>query len=266
MKPKVLIFASGSPTSGGSGFEKLVRASRGGALNAEIVAVVSNYEKGGVRTRAEMLGIPFVHFAKPWDDQAYQRIAEESKADFFALSGWLKLVTGLDPKTRFNSQKVINIHPGQLPHFGGTGMYGHHVHEAVLSAFNRGEVAHSAVTMHFVTSGYDRGPVFFQCPVSISKNDTADILGNRVNQQEHVYQPIITDLIVNGLITWDGIHPDSLQLPSGYSMVGKELNIHTDVLCRRCSHKTAACLECRGGHLMTMRCLQCYDVFSIDGE
>lgn len=217
-KPKILVFASGSADGGGSGFEKLVTPSQGGPLAADIVAVVSNYANGGVRARADKLGVPFQHFAKPWTSEAYQKFATESEADFFALSGWLKLVTGLDPATRFNSRTVFNIHPGPLPEFGGPGLYGHHVHEAVMAAYTRGEITHSAVSMHFVTGEYDRGPVFFRCNVKINAGDTPDCLGTRVNQQEHDYQPGITNLVVNGLIKWDGVDPYSLEVPAGYSI------------------------------------------------
>jgi len=217
-KPKILVFASGSAEGGGSGFEKLVLASREGPLNAEIVAVVSNHTNGGVRARASRLGVPFLHFPKPWTGEAYQKLATESGAEFFALSGWLKLVVGLDPATRFNSRTVFNIHPGPLPAFGGPGLYGHHVHEAVIAAFKRNELTHSAVCMHFVTGEYDRGPVFFRCNVRISDDDTADTIGTRVNEQEHRYQPEITSMVVNGLIRWNGIDPNSLEVPSGYSI------------------------------------------------
>lgn len=217
-RPKILVFASGSAERGGSGFEKLVLASRGGPLEADIIAVVSNHANGGVRARADKLGVPFLHFAKPWTGEMYQRFASESKADFFALSGWLKLVTGLDPATRFNSRTVFNIHPGPLPDFGGPGLYGHHVHEAVIAAHERGEITHSAVSMHFVTGEYDRGPVFFRCRVKINGDDTPDTIGARVNQQEHLYQPEITSMVVNGLIKWDGVDPNSLEVPPGYSI------------------------------------------------
>jgi len=119
MRPKLLVFASGSAEGGGSGFENLVASSRKGVLLAEIIGVVSNYMDGGVRARADKLAIPFYHFPKPWDAEAYQRITRASRANFFALSGWLKLVVGLDPNTNFNSRTVSNIHPGPLPKFGG---------------------------------------------------------------------------------------------------------------------------------------------------
>jgi phosphoribosylglycinamide formyltransferase-1 len=217
-KPKILVFASGSAEGGGSGFEKLVEASRGGPLNAEIVAVVSNHENGGVRERADNLGIRFLHFPGPWTAAEYQKFANGTGTDFFALSGWLKKVTGLDPKTRFNSRTVFNIHPGPLPRFGGDGLYGHHVHEAVMAAFRRGEITHSAVSMHFVTEEYDRGPVFLDCKIKINEGDTPDSLARRVNDCEHYYQPRITDLVVNGLISWDGVNPDSLICPRDHEI------------------------------------------------
>ena len=222
IKPKILVFASGSADGEGSGFEKLVEASRDGRLNAEIVAVVSNHANGGGRERADRLQIPFIHFPKPWTGERYQEIAEVTGmvrgANFFALSGWLKLVSGLDPTTRFNSKTVFNIHPGPLPKFGGPGLYGHHVHEAVIAAFKRGEITHSAVSMHFVSEEYDRGPLFFHLEVKIKDADTAETLGKRMNQYEHFYQPLVTNMVVNGLISWDGVNPNSLTFPSGYTM------------------------------------------------
>jgi len=210
MKPKLIIFASGTKTGGGSGFENLVLAQRKGELNADIVAVVSNHENGGVREKADRLGVPFIHFPGPFTADAYQEIVKKSGAEYVALSGWLKLVTGLD------SKRIFNIHPGPLPRFGGAGMYGHHVHEAVMAAYRKGEVTHSAVTMHFVTEQYDEGPAFFRCPVDILSNDDAETLGRRMNAAEHKYQPIITNLVVNGEISWDGNDPKTLKLPEGY--------------------------------------------------
>jgi folate-dependent phosphoribosylglycinamide formyltransferase PurN len=198
MKPKLIIFASGSSTGGGSGFEKLCLAMKEGKLRADIVAVVSNHENGGVRKHAENFGVHFIHFAGPWTAEKYQEIVKETGAEYVGLSGWLKLVRGLDPK------KTFNIHPGPLPMFGGKGMYGHHVHEAVMKAYKEGTVTHSAVTMHFVTDEYDKGPTILNLPIEISPNDTAETLGKRVNEQEHAWQWKITDMVVNGEIYWDG--------------------------------------------------------------
>ncbi len=212
-KPKLIIFSSGTKTGGGSGFENLVKSAEDGALNAEIVAVVSNHENGGVRERANRLGIPFILFQGPFEADSYQKIVEETGAEWVALSGWLKLVVGLDPARTFN------IHPGPLPRFGGKGMYGHHVHEAVVEAFKRGEITHSAATMHFVTPVYDEGPIIFAFPVEILPSDTSEILGARVLKAEHEWQPKITNMIVNGEISWDGKDRKSLKVPTDYKFL-----------------------------------------------
>ncbi|MDE1874627.1 MAG: hypothetical protein KGI79_01685 [Patescibacteria group bacterium] len=200
MKPKLLVFASGTKDGGGSGFQKLVEASRSGILGADIVAVVSNHEHGGVRRRADSLGIPFVHSPKGRTADDYRRIARETAADFVALSGWLGFVEGLDPRVTFN------IHPALLPSpFGGRGYHGHHVHEAVIAAYKRGEISHTGVTMHFATDRYGDGEaIFFRRRVEIAPDDTPDTIAKKVNEVEHRWQAIITDRVVQGEISWDG--------------------------------------------------------------
>ena len=215
-KPKLLIFASGTPEEGGSGFENLVRAAATGKLGAEIVGVVSNHPTGGVSKRALRLRVPFLHFPAPFTAPRCQEIVGVSEPHYVALSGWNKLVLGLDPKTTFN------IHPAPLPRFGGKGMHGIHVHEAVLDAYRKGEIKHSAVTMHFVTEEYDGGPVFFRLPIEIRPEDTPKTLQNRVKNAEHFYQPFVTDLVVRGNIRWDGKNPDTLERPP---LSGKTLEI-----------------------------------------
>ena len=214
-KPKLIIFASGSKDGGGSGFRELVENNKTGVLDAEIVAVVSNYENGGVRKIADEHGIKFLFFKGPYLLGEYQRILKETGAEWVALSGWLKLVLGLDP------QRTINIHPGRLPQFGGSGMYGHFVHEATIEAYKRGEVKYSAVTMHFVTEIYDGGPVFFEYPVWIRGNDTPESLARRVNKIEHGWQSYITNLVIHQKIKWDGVDIDTLILPKDYLFAKK---------------------------------------------
>lgn len=203
IKPKIIIFSSGTKNGGGSGFENMVNAMRNGILSGEIYAVVSNHENGGVRKRAEKLGIPFIYFPGPFTAENYQKIAKG--ADLICLSGWLKLAVGLDPK------KTINIHPGPLPEFGGPGLYGHHVHEAVMKVYKEGKLTHSAVSMHFVTDEYDRGPIFFKQQVEIFPTDTPETLAKRVNEAEHKWQPIITEKVLKGEISWDGKDPKTLE-------------------------------------------------------
>ena len=208
---KLIIFASGSMEGGGSGAMELVENSHTGILKAKIVALVSNHPEGGVKKHAMNLGIPFEYFPGPFTAENYQNIVQKYQAEYISLSGWLKLVKGLDPK------KTINIHPGPIPQFGGKGMYGHYVHEAVIKAFQEGKVKTSAVTMHFVTEEYDKGPIFFQYPVLIRSTDDATSLGERVNKIEHSWQSFITNLVINEQISWDGIDPKTLKVPPGYN-------------------------------------------------
>lgn len=236
-KPKLIVFSSGTKDGGGSGFENLVTSTWGDTplLNAEIVAVVCNIRGGGVERRARELGIPFFYFPKE------ERTAESHQAlvqkcgvgdAFVALSGCLWLVPmksdpfskegGLDPR------RVFNIHPGPLPHFGGNGMHGMHVHEAVMSAY-KNKILHgsqwvteSKVTMHFVTKRYDEGPVIFEFPVPILPTDTPQTLAKEVNRLEHRFQPWVTDLVVNGKISWNGVDPSSLIVPLDYGYKPKK--------------------------------------------
>ena len=189
---------------------------REGILDADIVGVVSNHKSGGVAEKAMRLQVPFFYFAPPWSGAGYMVLARESGADFFALSGWLKLVQQLDPRYTFN------IHPGPLPTFGGSGKHGHAVHEAVMEAYWGYVVTHSAVCMHFVTKKYDEGPCFFRHRVPIKKDDDAHTLGNRVNKCEHRWQPEITNLVVHREIMWDGVDPKSLRVPQGYKITRTE--------------------------------------------
>lgn len=219
-KPKLIVFASGEKDGGGSGFENLFAATQNGVLDAEIVAVVSNHEHGGVRERAGRLGVLFVHFPKPWTAEHYQRIVKESGAEWVALSGWLKFVKGLD------SRKTFNIHPALISQldgrFGGNGMYGHRVHEAVKEAFDAGAINESGCTMHFVTEdGYDRGPAFFEYAIPLVQSMEASIIGDAVNQVEHKWQPHITNMVIHGEISWDGKNHNSLTVPVGYTHLPK---------------------------------------------
>jgi len=215
---RLLVFASGSETRGGSGFENLVNYYRNAGMTHLVpVAVVSNYEHGGVREKADRLGIKFIYFPGPFTPENYHRIIESTGATHTALSGWIKLVRGHDPRTTFN------IHPGPFPRFKGRGMYGIHVHEAVLGAFKRGEITHSAVTMHFVSvaedaTDYDMGPPIFTRSVEVLPDDTPQTLQHRVNEVEHQIQPLVTRLVIEGQISWDGVNPSSVHVPETWHM------------------------------------------------
>ena len=211
---RVLVFASGDSKGGGSGFQELVEFSRTNppVLDAQIIGVISNHEHGGVRKRAGAFHIPFEYWAGPYDARGYRSFVERYRADFVMCSGWLKFVRGLD------AARTVNIHPGPLPQFGGPGMFGHHVHEAVMAAFHRGEINQSAVTMHFVDeTAYDHGPIIFQMPVLIRPEDDAESLAKRVNEKERAWQSYILNLVThrhiylsNGHVLYKGDTPRRL--------------------------------------------------------
>jgi phosphoribosylglycinamide formyltransferase 1 len=194
--PIILVFASGTKTGGGSGFETIVRASqtKPPILNARICAVITNHFEGGVWQKAQALGIHAEYWPGPYLAEGYQNFVKVFQADYVMLSGWLKLVAGLDPA------RTINIHPGPLPRFGGSKMYGRQVHEAVLAAYRRGEITHSAVTMHFVDEVYDRGPTLFELPIPIEPGDTPETLAAKVNRAEHEWQPRVLNYVVHGQV------------------------------------------------------------------
>ena len=245
MRPKLIVFASGTKDSGGSGFENLVQASRTGILDADIAAVVSNHggsqatplgfsktlhrqenlgEHGGVRKRAERLGVPFVYFGGAYDAEHYKKIVADSGAEWVALSGWLKMVKGLEPRKTFNIHPALLSQlggPGRAGRFGGANMYGHRVHEAVKVAFDAGEITESGCTMHFVTDEYDRGPVFFEYRIPLRKGMTAEEIAKDINISEHEWQPKITNMVVHGEISWDGKDLKSLVVPEGYKYLPK---------------------------------------------
>jgi phosphoribosylglycinamide formyltransferase-1 len=210
--PNILVFASGTKTSGGSGFETMVRAARTKPpiLDAWICAVITNHFEGGVWQKAKALGIHSEYWVGPYHAKGYQNFVKYFNADYVMLSGWLKLVAGLDPG------RTINIHPGPLPRFGGPKLYGHYVHEAVMAAYHRGEITHSAVTMHFVDAIYDQGPILFALPIPIEPSDTPETLAAKVNRAEHEWQPRVLNYIVHGQVR----------------LVGKEVVYETEELKR----------------------------------
>jgi len=195
-KPRILVFASGSATGGGSGFAKMVVMKREGVLQADIVGVVSNHGGGGVAAKASALGIHFGHWTGPFAADGYRRWVDTFQADYVMLSGWLKKVAGLD------IARTVNIHPGPLPLTAG--LHGHHVHERVLAAYRAGEIASSAVNIHFADAEYDTGPIAHSVQVEILETDTPDTLAARVNACEHAWQSHILNLIVHGTIRLEG--------------------------------------------------------------
>ena len=153
-----------------------------GELNAEIVTVISSRSTVAGVDRARKLGLePHIVRTKDIPDidqfsEKLSKILDEAKVDLVVQCGWLcywKL------PSRYENI-VMNIHPALLPAFGGKGMWGHHVHEAVLAAGCK----ISGCTVHFVTNEYDAGPIIVQRTCAVLEDDDADSLAARVFQEE----------------------------------------------------------------------------------
>jgi formyltetrahydrofolate-dependent phosphoribosylglycinamide formyltransferase len=196
---RLAVFASG----GGSNFQSIVDAVESGTLRAEVGLCVSNRTSAGVLARAAEHGIPAV-VIDPADfaEQDYARLLmgklEEARIDFIALAGYLRQIPP-EIVDRFR-ERTVNIHPALLPSFGGKGMYGHHVHDAVLAS----GTAFSGATVHFVDSEYDTGPIILQDTVPVSLEDTPLSLAERVLAVEHRLYPAALSLIQQGRVHIDG--------------------------------------------------------------
>lgn len=229
-RKKLIVFASGTEQGGGSGFKQLARYAAGGGASYEVCAVVSHHEHGGVRIKADELSIPFEYFPRPHESIGYRDLVTKYRADYAALSGWMRFVEGLDPA------RTINIHPSLLSfrqgRFGGKGMYGHKVHEAVHEALHKGEldqltngkdgvhaIAHSGFTMHFVTNRYDDpDTTFAEVRVAIDRSMSPDTIQDLVKKAEHMWQPILTDMVTSGKIRYEDA---KVVAPIGYGLMPK---------------------------------------------
>ncbi len=172
---KIVILASGS----GSNAEKIVEHFKE-SPKAQVKMILCNNPNAGVIARAERLNIPLLMFEK--EDLNSGKITEilvENKIDLIVLAGFLWLI----PKNLVTAfpGKIINLHPALLPKYGGKGMYGHFVHEAVLANKEK----KSGITIHFVNEHYDEGDILFQAWFPISENDTVEDIAFKGQILEH---------------------------------------------------------------------------------
>ena len=138
--------------------------------------------------QAEALGIPCEYSAGPYVARGYQNFVKYFNADYVMLSGWLKLVTGLDPA------RTINTHPGACTTlWRAEDFTGIMFTKRSWRLITTGEIDRSAVTMHFVDAVYDRSRVFFALPVPIAQGDAPETLAAKVNRVEHEWQPRVLD-------------------------------------------------------------------------
>ncbi|MBN1558968.1 phosphoribosylglycinamide formyltransferase [candidate division KSB1 bacterium] len=182
IKPiRIAAFASG----GGSNVRAIYSNIAKGALSAELVAVISNNSACGALQFARDNGIPAFHLSVRQFSTAGQfenrllALLTEHKTELVVLAGYMKKMPEM--VVRAFKNRMLNIHPSLLPSFGGKGLYGHFVHEAVL---NYGCKV-SGVTVHLVDAEYDTGPPVLQRCVPVLDDDTPETLASRVLQEEH---------------------------------------------------------------------------------
>ncbi len=206
-RPRLALMASHQ----GSNLQALLDACNCGRLAALPIMVISNNADSGALEKARRAGLPALHISARThpgagaEDAAILAALLSYRADWIALAGYMKHVGPAVLNAYRN--RVINVHPGPLPAYGGAGLYGQRVHEAVLAAGER----RSAVCIHLVEEEYDRGQVLAVEPVPVLPQDTVQTLAQRVLQVEHRLYAETLQRVLHGEIPLSGSAAGSRQ-------------------------------------------------------
>ncbi|MDR1562078.1 MAG: phosphoribosylglycinamide formyltransferase [Dysgonamonadaceae bacterium] len=180
---RIVIFASGS----GSNAENII-CSLAGNKFLSFPMIISNRRDVFVHERAERIGVPSFFFSKQqFEDGDVLKFLLGHGIDFIVLAGFLLRVP-VNLLQTFHD-RIINIHPALLPKFGGQGMYGDRVHEAVVAAGER----ESGITIHYVNENYDEGRIIFQARCIVNPDDTPGAVAARVHELEYRYFPKVIE-------------------------------------------------------------------------
>lgn len=188
----IAIFASGN----GSNCENLIRYfADNESVNCALV--VSNKPDAYALTRAERLGVPTAVTPKAdlHNPDVMMPLLQKYDIGFIVLAGWLPLIP--DFLIEAYPHRIINIHPALLPKYGGKGMWGHHVHEAVKAAGER----ETGMTVHWVTPVCDAGEIIAQFRVSLSPDDTVEDIAEKEHQLEMEHFPKVVEMIISSLLS-----------------------------------------------------------------
>jgi phosphoribosylglycinamide formyltransferase 1 len=187
---KLAVFASGA----GSNAEKLIQYFKDSALG-RVDLLVCNKPGAGVLAIAEKEGVPTLLIEKEqfFRGDGYAPFLQAQGIDFIVLAGFLWKI----PQTLIDAfpRRIVNIHPALLPKYGGKGMYGQYVHEAVLNA---GEVE-SGITIHYVDEHYDSGDIIFQTACPILPGDKPGDVARRIHLLEHAHYPQVVEKILKDI-------------------------------------------------------------------
>jgi len=181
---RLALFASGSGTNA----ENIIRYFQN-EPQIKVSCICTNRPDAFVINRAKRYDVPVLIFSRTefYQTENILNYLLENKIDWIILAGFLWLV----PSYLIDHfpNRIINIHPALLPKFGGKGMYGHHVHQAVIDQ----KEPVSGITIHFVNHDYDRGSIIFQATCPVEPGDTPDSLAARVHELEYEFFPKIIE-------------------------------------------------------------------------
>jgi phosphoribosylglycinamide formyltransferase-1 len=183
----IAIFASGSGTNA----ENLIKFFRTSPFG-KVQIVLSNRAGAGVLEKAQLLDIESFVFNREqfYNSEAVLDVLLERHIDFIVLAGFLWLVP--EYLLQAFENKIVNIHPALLPKYGGKGMYGSHVHRAVIEAGD----PESGISIHYVNSRYDEGNIIFQARCDLEPGETPDSLAGKVHKLEYAHFPkVVEDLL-----------------------------------------------------------------------
>lgn len=186
-KFKIAIFASGSGTNA----EKILEYFQHNT-NTEVSLILSNKENAGVIERAKRWQVPVRIFNRNtfYNTNEIVDLLQQEQISLVILAGFLWLIP--ENLVQAFPQKMINIHPALLPGYGGKGMYGNKVHQAVHAA----NEAETGITIHYVNERYDEGAIIFQASCQLTPEDTPESIAHKVQKLEHEYFPkVIGDLV-----------------------------------------------------------------------
>ena len=192
----IAVFAS----HGGSDLQAIIDGCKNNQINANVSVVISNNSDSMALKRAEKENIPAYHLSAKLlgsEEILAQKLLEilaEYKIDMIFLAGYMRMLH-ISVLEKYNN-RIFNIHPALLPKFGGKGMYGMNVHNAVIEAHE----TETGVTIHRVSAEYDSGEIVAQAKVTVLENDTAEILAARVLEKEHEFLVEVISDIVDGKI------------------------------------------------------------------
>ncbi|MEO0002219.1 MAG: hypothetical protein RL766_2265 [Bacteroidota bacterium] len=181
---KLAIFASGK----GSNAEKIIQYFTN-QPNIHISLIVSNKQQAGVLEIAHRNNIPtlLIEKKKFMETSEYVQYIKNQGITHIVLAGFLLKVP--DNLINVYNNKIVNIHPALLPAYGGKGMYGEHVHQAVIQAGEK----ESGITIHLVDEEYDHGKTLFQAKVAVDPNDTPSSLAEKIHHLEHKHYPAVIE-------------------------------------------------------------------------